>query len=402
MRLVPSRSWVPHVRALRPGADVLNASSLRSLWAESAAWWRWWVAELLGLLPEPWRQGLKLGRDDLVLIHGREGYRVERRGLGGSVPLASWSAEDAGADAVDPQTLDLLHGLRSECRVVLELADRGQVLSRDILLPLAAADNLGSVLGYEMDRHTPFTAAQVFHGHRVLARRPATAQVQVRLVVIPRAHLETALLRAERWGLYPDRVVAAGEPEIDLLPADHRRVRRRLPRANAWLGAAVAVLAGLLVFTPLWIMRDINIALNAQMQRLQPQVLEVERLRARRDQLEFELSRLIEQKAEYPALVDSLSELARVLPDHAWLSSLQYANHRFVVQGQSQSASELIALIEASPYLERSAFVAPVSRDRHGLDNFQLSVGIRTREQVRAGLRGDPALVTEAPDGAQP
>jgi general secretion pathway protein L len=389
---------------LRSGGDVLSAMTLRSLREESGAWVRWWVAELLGLLPEAWRQGFQLGRDDLVLVSDREGCRVERRGLGRQTSLAAWPCgdDDGPTASVDPDTLAELAKVRGECRVVLELADRGQILQRDILLPLAAVDNLGSVLGYEMDRHTPFTAAQVFHGHRVLARRPATAQVQVRLLVIPRTRLETALLRAEGWGLYPDRVVAAGEPEIDLLPADHRRARRRLPRANAWLAAAVVVLAGLLVLTPLWIMRDINLALNAQMQRLQPQALEVERLRARRDQLEFELNRLIEKKAEYPALVDSLSELARILPDHSWLSNLQYANHRFVVQGQSQSASGLIALIEASPYFERSAFVAPVSRDAYGLDNFQLSTDVRRRERMQAGLRDDPVPVSGAPTEARP
>lgn len=382
---------------------MLNAVQFRRVRDEVRTWWRWWLAELSALLPESWRHGLKLGRDDLVLMRGGERCRLERRRLQGVESLAVWNCDqnDNPREAWTSDALKRLSEARDTCRVILELADRGQILLRDILLPLAAEDNLGNVLGYEMDRHTPFPASQVFYGYRVLSRRPATAQIQVRLVVIPRARLETWLMWADRWGLYPERVVVASEPDIDLMPTDHRRARRHLPRINAWLASIVVVLAGSLVFTPLWIMRDINRTLHAEMQRLQPHAMELERLREYRDQLDWELNRLFEKKAQYPAVIDGLNELARVLPDDTWLSSVQYADHRFIVHGQSESASGLIALIEASPYFERSAFVAPVSRDRYGRDNFQLVTHIRLREQIHATRGVDPQPdLDRAPEAA--
>lgn len=379
-------------------------SRLRPLGNEASAFLRWWLRELVGLLPDAWQRRLQLGRDDLVLQSRGGRCRVERRSLVGEEQLASWDCtreDDVDLKAVlDKESLTRLLALRKNCRTVLEFDDSAQVLRRDILLPLAALDNLSNVLGYEMDRHTPFTASQVFFGYRVLERRPATAQVQVRLVAIPRGLLESWLVRLERWSLYPDRIAIADEPGVDLMPAERRRRRQRLPGTGAVLTAAAAGLAAMLVIMPLWVMRDVNRALSTEIQRLQPQALEVERLRDRRGELLAELSQLVQKKAEYPPLTDSLVEMARLIPDHSWFSSLQYTGSSLIVHGQSQSASGLITLIESSPYFERSVFVAPVSRDNRGLDNFQLSTQLRPRERMEqdlgSGIRGRGSRVQEA------
>lgn len=353
---------------------------------EAGAFLRWWFAELYGLLPPAWRQRLRLGRDELVLRAAGADCVLERSGPGEPERLSAFPCGPDAAglpDAIPAQELARIRAAATQCRRVLELDAAAGVLTRDITLPQAAADNLRRVVAYEMDRHTPFPASGVFFGCRILEQHPATAQIRVRLVVVPRPLLEAWLVHLEAAGLYPDAVRAAGEPEIDLLPPDRRQRRGGLPGPGVGLGALALVLAALLVVAPWWMLREAYFELRDEVRQVQPAAMQVQELQERRDELQRELVRLPQRKAEYPPVVDAANELARILPDHAWLTSLRYEDDRLVLHGQSDAASELITLIEASVYFERTGFVAPISRDSQGREQFQLATRLRPLTAVR-------------------
>ncbi len=360
-------------------------SDLRLIGRAVGPWVRWWPAELLGMLPAGWRKALRLGRDEWVLRVAADFCRLERRGVDETETVARWSC-DAGEPAAISGAM-----ASGVAKLVLELDAPGQILTRDVLLPIAAAENLDEVVGYELDRHTPFTSAQVYYGVRPLERRLSTGQVRVRLAVVQRSVLEGWLARVERWGWHPERVTTSADPELNLLPADLRHRPFRLPGPAAVLSGIIVVLMLLLVATPFQVMRDVNRSLHAELRSLQPLALEVERLRERRAELEEERLRLVHKRLEYPPLTDALSELAAVMPDHAWLSSLEISGPRVVLNGQSRAAAGLIAHIESSPFFEDSRFAAPVSRDRAGMETFRVNLDLVTRDRVDRLVSGSPA-----------
>lgn len=404
-----TRTW-----AWFPGWSVLSIAALRprlTQWQQlGASYLRWWLRELVSLLPSRWQERVHLGREELVLQIDGTQAALERRGLARSEVLAGFEVTEASdirpeglPDPGDARFADT----HARCRRVLELTSASGVLVRDILLPQAAASNLARVLEYEMDRHTPFPASRVHFGCRILEQLSATGQIRVRLVVMPREVLDVWLLRLGDWGFYPEAVRASREPGVDLMPAERRRRRGGLPGANVWLLGLIAILLAALVVAPWWLTRDRYMELNAELQRLQPLAMESQDLRERQEELQRELTRLPELKAAYPPLADAMTELARTLPDHTWLTTLQFRDNRLTLHGESDAASSLIALIEGSPYFERTSFAAPVSRDDRGRETFQLTTRLRTMSDLRAA-RGrippsaDGAAGSDAPDADTP
>ena len=88
-------------------------------------------------------------------------------------------------------------------RHVLVLA-ADAVLLQTIHLPVAAARNLSAVVGYELDRYTPFEADRLYFVARQERRTPT--QLQVTLVAILRERLDQILSDCAALGLQPHRV----------------------------------------------------------------------------------------------------------------------------------------------------------------------------------------------------
>src|SRR5690606_29065584 len=103
-------------------------------------------------------------------------------------------------------------------------------LSRRISLPASASDRLRDVVGFEIDRQTPFTADAVAYDARVLGRRESDGQLDVELVVVPRQVMEDqqAALGPLATGLAGIDVAGAGAAPlgVNLLPPAQRRQRR--------------------------------------------------------------------------------------------------------------------------------------------------------------------------------
>ena len=53
-------------------------------------------------------------------------------------------------------------------------------------MPRAVEENLAGMLNFEMDRHTPFRAEDVFFTQRVISRDRASEKIAVELVVVPK------------------------------------------------------------------------------------------------------------------------------------------------------------------------------------------------------------------------
>ncbi len=266
--------------------------------------------------------------------------------------------------------------LAGEVRQVLLLAPDA-VLVQTLQLPLAAARNLSAVVGYELDRFTPFDAAQLYFVARQERRTPA--HLQVTLVAILRERLDQILIDCAALGLQPHAVDVdggGGKPMgIDLLPTPLRPRQRPpgkgLQRSLPWLCGALLIAAMLL-----WL-NDRQRVLDAMQHSVQAQRAQVAEVQALRQQLlntRGAAQYLIRRKAAQPPLAALLNELTACLPPDTWIDQLEVNDGADVsFSGQSAKASALITRIKACHSLENAQFEGVIQPDAQtGKDQFSL------------------------------
>ncbi|MGL4690585.1 MAG: PilN domain-containing protein, partial [Stenotrophomonas maltophilia] len=123
---------------------------------------RWWRQSLLAWLPVRWQWAMGWSRSRLLLQRAGDVLRLQRQ-TGEQIEAIAelpWPVAPAALEGV----LDAR--LRSLPRHWLLPA--GSVLRRPLRLPAAAAERLRDVVGFEIDRQTPFDASQVSYDVREL------------------------------------------------------------------------------------------------------------------------------------------------------------------------------------------------------------------------------------------
>lgn len=156
-------------------------------------------------------------------------------------------------------------------------------------------------------------------------------------------------------------------------PVEDRPSRRFSGRA-VLLGTALVVALGLygaITIRNHWELRRLKSAVAA----LQPQVEAVNRLKRDLNRINNE-GRAIEKKVlRDPSALELLKELTLLIPTSAWLTEAQLKDHKLHIGGQSDSALELIGLLEESPRFANAAFRGTITK-RDGKERFKLTADI--------------------------
>ena len=362
---------------IRPGGRLGHIGA--RLGPGAGGFLHWWGTALASWLPTRWRRVLGFDRGRLLLqVDGEEVQLRLQRGDGiedlGRVPLLP-----AVEDSVS--TLDPLAGLLAPPVAELPrwlLLSPAHGLRRRLSLPAAAADRLRDVVGFEIDRQTPFSAEAVVYDARVVGRREGDGQLDAELVVVPRQVLEpqlTALgpLAGQLAGV--DAAAADGVPVgVNLLPAERRRRHR-----DPWIvwNLALAATAVLLVLGLFWQLLDNHRdAAEAFEQRIAADAVAGRRAAAERQQLAglIEGQAFLDRaRAEQPTAIEVIDELTRRLPDGTYLEKLSIDEQRLMLIGLSNEAAALIGRLQGSPLWHSPALAGALQPDpASGRDRFTL------------------------------
>jgi general secretion pathway protein L len=304
--------------------------------------WQWWLAELQGCLPPRLQQWL---------VH----ETVEQ--------VYAWPLTETVAAPI------------ADARKIL-LLPPSQVLVQNLQLPAAAARNLPTVIGYELDRFTPFDAGQLYFVARQESRNGSF--IQVTLVAILRERLDRILADCAAQGLRPDAVdvgTDAARMGVDLLPMPSRpqqaRSGHRLRRGLIWL------CVGLLLASMLLWLNDRQRLLEdmqAQVQAQRAQAAEIQQLRQQLTNTLGAANYLQRRKSEQSPLSALLSELTRCLPSDTWIEHLEVNDGaELAFSGQSGKASALIARAKDCHSLDNAQFQGVIQPDtKTGKDQYSL------------------------------
>lgn len=320
----------------------------------------WWLDELQGLIPDRMRRVWRQKRNPIVISYAdgelrTQGPRGDERPLGTTVVSAHRRTQ---------ATLRLRpdHGLRTRLDV-----------------PIAAQDDLGRLLYFEMDRLTPFRPNEVYFAYRITGANQERRRLAVTVHVAPSRLVDEARDAALRFGFEVNRVELAdaddgSDPALNLLPADLEK-RGPIGRWNLMFALLAVVLVTSAIVIPLQRQESFATALE---QKVAATKVKAERMLALREHLKaFTLRQnlVVGRKSKAPTVTRVIAELTHLIPDQAHVTQLHIRDHAIQVHGYAEAASELIRALARSDLLHEPQFRSPVTRDpRSELERFHISM----------------------------
>ena len=346
----------------------------------------WWFAELRALLPGAGGGSRKLGQvlrlavgeAEVIATHldngrSREAGRVSRTD-------ARSEASASGREAL-AATVQTLRNSLDLCEVEVS---SGLSLRREVTLPAAAEENLRQVLGFEMERQTPFRADAVYYDYAIVERDRKNRQLSVELRVVPRAAVDgvLGLLGALRLEQVPvANGAGAAQSEEAARPAVFWfRPEGAARRGRSWAPTLAVINVALLIAVlavPIVQQKDRLRTVQAELDLARRGASRAADLQARIDEKRVSQAYVTALQASKPAMVRLIEELSERIPDDTSLTRLEFKGTTVTLQGLSQTASSLIATLEESDYLSGVRFSSPVVRQgRDGQERFHLQANI--------------------------
>lgn len=253
-------------------------------------------------------------------------------------------------------------------------------------LPISAAGRIGEVLLAEMDRHTPFPAAEVLFDYAVTGSDPELERLKVEMLVARRRNLEALLGRCAEAGLEPARVTcqplsSGADRDFNLLPEELRR-----PPARFWprMVGAAAVLCLCLAAAAGWLWYDRKLAelelSEDRLTELRTRAAGVRRSEGEAEALAATVNGLAQMKAMQPLAVEVLAEVTRVIPDSGWLITFALNGDALSIEGFADDPLSILRRLEASEFFDAASFAAPVRMDPQiGQERFRITATLLPR-----------------------
>lgn len=276
------------------------------------------------------------------------------------VRIADGRVTGAQADGV----AQMLKGSRAD--VVLR-TDR--FLLRPLELPRRAGEFLDGVVRAQIDRITPWSAADAVFGWSVPReagpdRIAVTVAATARALVLPYAQALTALGAQAVTVSTPLPGADAASAPIKVFD---QTISRALDAARVRRAAvALLLIAAIAAAVALTASTIVTAGLSARQDELARRISERRAaIRSGREQaaLAGTPQRALERrKYQSPSTVLVLDALSQLLPDHTYVVELRIEADKLRVIGITRDAPSLIRLMEQNPLFSRATFFAPTTR----------------------------------------
>ncbi len=320
--------------------------------------------------------------------------------------------------------------LRGEGRDVRVLVSPENVLRKRVVLPMATEENLLDVVGFDMDRQTPFTAAQVYFGAQVVSRDVTRERIEVDVVAVPKNILLPWLNEMRAAAISVHSIVAAddfslgsksgdrtgsaqglrrGAPPIELLPSSAGSARRwsNMQRINVGLLLLVVVLALVAVVLPIWQKREMVKELMPVAAKADSEFKVTQRVTEEYTRLANEYNYVVGRKhANYPTVM-LIDEITKISPDTTWIQSFEYKalakTRELQLAGEAASVSKVIESLEQTPFLQNTTQRQQTRQgSRPNFEYFTLASEVKPRPLPDAIVLGALAAIPAKQDSPAP
>jgi general secretion pathway protein L len=276
----------------------------------------------------------------------------------------------------DPVSLDdaseqvaMLLQARPQKRVILRLAPQS-VFRRRVDVPVAALGDAPRVLALDLERSTPFRAADVYTA-QIVSNTPAVrGKVAVSHFVVKRRLVDDVVTKLQSAGIMVSAVDCQSDEGgsglgINLLsrPASASDGRgSRLLMATLIVGVIALSVSALAV---VWsTQQDALSQLQPATARLRTEATTLRQEKQKRDVARSEMLAAIRFKTALRPVSEILDELTALLPDTAWLTELKIDGDAIEISGLAQGAARLPQMLERSATFAEATLAAPLTLDQ--------------------------------------
>lgn len=328
--------------------------------------WRWWIDGLVDavLLVEA-----RIRRDRPVRLVGVDGGwviahaggRLGRRRL---VPGPQGLAPARLAEKITGRSIEVV--IRPE-----------EVITRRLgPLPPESRPYVEGIVTHQLERMTPWLAADTLTSHRIETVGPDDPRLMVTVDATSRAlqaEIVAAMARLAPKELHLVRPATGESPEVALpiAAADRAAKRRRLSNGATIALAALALIA---VAVGWWIVSEAS-ALDAQVAETEERIDAYRRRLAPTAAAATDRDIVAALSRDTPMSVIALENLSAVLPDDTHLTSLQIGRGKLRMVGITRDITALTRAVETAPAFTEPSFSAPTVRLAQG-DRFTLDLTV--------------------------
>lgn len=345
---------------------------------------RWWSRELEFLVPERLKS-LIVDKSGVIFVKLRDNrlelvYQSE-------AAVEQLAIVDRNEDGF-AQIRDKLAAEErlAKAAVVIRL-NRVEGIQKLLLLPTAAKENLQQVVAYELSKYTPFSPEQVYFAVKPVNNSDnEPGQIKALLILAPKENVDVIVEDVKALGLFPTCVDYEGAPndiddrfdQYNLLPEWQRpKADRMLKLVYSGLATAVVLLLAAVIGMPVWYEYQAVELIREKIQSIEKGARNIKQLQSEIDNVIAETRSIVEMKKSVPPVLEIFNKLSTLIKDDTWLFYAQYADGHLQIQGESPSASGLIAVLEDSELFTNAKFASPVTQDTTtGFERFQITADV--------------------------
>ena len=158
-----------------------------------------------------------------------------------------------------------------------------------------------------------------------------------------------------------------------------KKVKKSLNPQMVFMGSLVGFII-LFVFLIPYIQKMNNQAvlkqINVQIKKIKKDVTAVDKLQERIVVAEEAINTVNGIKEKYCPRIDVIMELAKILPNDAWIKSFAIEKNMFEIEGDAASSTNLIPILENSPLFSGVGLASPVTKTQTGREKFRIKGNI--------------------------
>ena len=113
-------------------------------------------------------------------------------------------------------------------------------------------------------------------------------------------------------------------------------------------------------------------ALNSEIHRLSREISSIDSIKVESDAIQQRVDYLVQLQHDSVNVLEVMKSLTLKIPETAWIKDFSFNEKGFKIDGLAESASELIPLIEDSPWFQDVAFLSAITKDKEGKERFRI------------------------------
>lgn len=313
---------------------------------------------------------------------------------------------------------------------------REKAVIKKVRFPMAAKENLYSAVRFDLEKHVPLPEDEICFDYHILSEDKEKDQLHLILIIARKQEIISFLDRLERSesisgidlsksGLINSVEFISGEviPEAEIwdilrkrkdadqsidisnttLPSPHlapafglaikglthvpvninlippaRRKKPNLLAVYTLTVLTILVFLSLIIFGSSYFIRQ-KMALkrlDTHLATYSAEVSDLPRIRLKAQKLEEKLAFFRSVQKGSISTLDILRELTRVIPENAWIRNLTFSDTGIQLEGNAETATELISLLEASPLFKDVVFLSSITKDPGGKERFRIGLEV--------------------------